>query len=89
VSESAQNTPAPTVTGLLRPDEFLDSTGSLEPVHNAVDIAELAADKGAQTLLLPVSCRRQLNDLSDDLAARLTIVYYLDGRDALLKALMD
>lgn len=63
--------------------------GSLEPLHNALDVAELAAEKGAQILLLPVSCRRQLNDLSDDLAARLTVVYYLDARDALLKALVD
>ena len=61
--------------------------GSLEPLHNAVDIAELAAEKGVQTLLVPVSCRRQVNEMSDDLAARLAVVYYLDARDALLKAL--
>jgi ATP-dependent Lon protease len=63
--------------------------GSLEPLHNAVDIAELAAERGVQTLLVPVSCRRQVNEMSDDLAARLTVVYYLDARDALLKALVD
>ena len=63
--------------------------GSLEPLHNAVDIAELAAERGVQTLLVPVSCRRQVNEMSDDLAARLTFVYYLDARDALLKALVD
>jgi len=63
--------------------------GSLEPIHNAVDVAELAAEKGAQILLLPISCRRQLNDLSDDVAAKLTISYYVDARDALLKALAD
>ncbi len=63
--------------------------GSFEPLHNAVDIAELAAEKGVQTLLVPVSCRRQVNEMSDDLAARLNVVYYLDARDALLKALGD
>lgn len=63
--------------------------GSLEPIHNAIDIAELAAEKGAQMLLAPVSCRKQLNDLSDELAARLTILYYTDARDALLKSLVD
>lgn len=63
--------------------------GSLEPLHNAVDLAELAAEKGVQTLVVPVSCRRQLNEISDDLAARLAIVYYTDARDALLKALAD
>ncbi len=63
--------------------------GSLEPLHDAIDVAELAAEKGAQTLVMPVSCRRQLNEMSDDLAARLAVVYYTDARDALLKALMD
>jgi len=63
--------------------------GSIEPVHNALDLAELAAEKGAQVLLLPVASRRRLNDMSDDLAARLAIIYYIDGRDALLKALAE
>ena len=47
------------------------------------------AEKGVQTLLVPVSCRRQVNEMSDDLAARLTVVYYLDVRDALLKAMVE
>ncbi|NMA55790.1 MAG: protease Lon-related BREX system protein BrxL [Firmicutes bacterium] len=63
--------------------------GSLEPITNAIDIAELAAEKGAATLLAPVSSRRQMNDISDDLAARLTIQYYTDPHDALVKALAD
>lgn len=63
--------------------------GSFEPIHNAVSVAELAVEKGAQTILFPVACRRQLNDLSDDMAARITIVYYTDVRDALLKSLID
>lgn len=63
--------------------------GTLEPIHNAVAIAEMAAEKGAKTILFPVSARRQLGDLTDDTAARVSIVYYLDARDALLKALGD
>jgi ATP-dependent Lon protease len=63
--------------------------GSSEPIYNAIDIAELAAEKGAQMLMLPVSARRQLNDLSDDVAARLAVIYYLDVRDAVNKALAD
>jgi ATP-dependent Lon protease len=39
--------------------------------------------------VLPVSCRRQLFDLSDDMATKLNIEFYQDGRDALLKALVD
>ena len=34
--------------------------GSIEPVLNAANIIELAVEKGAQAVLLPVSCRRQL-----------------------------
>jgi ATP-dependent Lon protease len=58
-------------------------------VHNPVPLAELAAEKGASALLMPVSCRRQLYDLSDDLATKLDIEFYQDARDALLKALVD
>lgn len=63
--------------------------GTIEPIHNAVSLAEIAAEKGAKSLLLPVSCRRQLFDLSDDLATKLDIEFYQDARDALLKALAE
>ena len=63
--------------------------GTIEPIHNAVTLAEAAVEKGAKSLLLPVSCRRQLFDLSDDMATKLDIEFYQDGRDALLKALAD
>ena len=61
--------------------------GSIEPVHNAVALAEQALEKGAKSLLLPVTCRKQLFELSDELATKLDIEFYQDGRDALLKAL--
>ena len=67
----------------------LNLGGGIDPVHNAIDLAELAAEKRAAALLLPISARRQLNDLSDEVAARLTIFYYTDARDALLKALAE
>ena len=67
----------------------LNLGGGIDPVHNAVDLAELAAEKRAAALLMPISARKQLNDLSDDVAARLTILYYTDARDALLKALHE
>jgi ATP-dependent Lon protease len=63
--------------------------GSLEPLSNAIDIAELAAEKGAETLLAPVSSRKQMNNISDNLAAKLTIQYYTGPHDALVKALAD
>ena len=63
--------------------------GTLEPIYNAVETAEIAIEKGATTILMPLSARRQLNDLPDELYARATIVFYLDARDALLKALAE
>lgn len=58
-------------------------------MHNAVNVAELAVGKGAVQLLIPISARKQLNDLSDDMATKLGIIYYADVREALLKALGD
>ncbi len=54
-----------------------------------VSLAEIAVEKGAKSLLLPMSCRRQLFDLSDDMATKLDIEFYQDAKDALLKALVD
>jgi ATP-dependent Lon protease len=67
----------------------LNLGGSIEPVHNPVAIAEIAVEKGATSLLMPVSCRRQLFDLSDDMATKIDIQFYQDARDALLKAIVD
>ncbi|WP_047835778.1 MULTISPECIES: BREX system Lon protease-like protein BrxL [unclassified Cupriavidus] len=63
--------------------------GSIEPVHNAVTIAEIAVEKDATSLLMPVACRRQLVDLSDDMATKIDIQFYSDARDALLKAMAE
>lgn len=43
----------------------------------------------AQTLLLPVACRRQLEDLPDDAWTRLKIEFYKDAADAVLKCLAE
>jgi ATP-dependent Lon protease len=63
--------------------------GSIESVHGAVTIAEIAVEKGATALLIPVTCRRQLLDLSDDMATKVDIQFYSDARDALLKAIQE
>ena len=63
--------------------------GSIEPIHNAVNIAELAVEKGASALLMPVICRRQLYELSDDMATKVDIQFYQDARDGLLKAIVE
>jgi len=67
----------------------LNLGGSVEPVYNATALAELAVEKGASTLLMPVSARRQLFDLSDAMATKVDIQFYSDSPDALLKALTE
>jgi ATP-dependent Lon protease len=67
----------------------LNLGGSIESIPNAVRIAELAVDKQAQTLLMPVSARRQLNDLPDDLWTKVSIEFYKDSTDAVFKALTE
>lgn len=63
--------------------------GSIEPIHNPVSIAEIAVEKGATVLLMPVASRRQLFDLPDDLAIKIDIQFYSEARDALLKAIVE
>ncbi|HDR14878.1 MAG TPA: BREX system Lon protease-like protein BrxL [Desulfobacteraceae bacterium] len=63
--------------------------GSIEAIHNPVSIAEISVEKGATALLIPVACRRQLFDLSDEMATKVDIQFYSDARDALLKAIVD
>ena len=48
---------------------------------------ERAFERGAETILLPVACRRALADLSDDLATRVQVLFYADAQDAMRKAL--
>ncbi|MBF9018799.1 MULTISPECIES: protease Lon-related BREX system protein BrxL [unclassified Oceanispirochaeta] len=63
--------------------------GSIEPLHNPVSIVEIGVEKGATAVLIPVACRRQLIDLSDDMATKVDIQFYSDARDALLKAIVE
>lgn len=63
--------------------------GSIEPIHNPIDVIELAMEKGANAVLVPVSSRRALIDLSDDVATKVQVLFYADAPDALRKALHD
>lgn len=67
----------------------LNLGGSLDLVYNAVNLAELAVEKGATTLLIPLNARKQLNDLSDDMITKINIQYYTDLKDCLIKALLE
>jgi ATP-dependent Lon protease len=63
--------------------------GSIDPLHNAIDVVELAVEKGASVVLIPVSARKQLFDLSDEMATKVNVLFYGDGREALIKAIAD
>jgi ATP-dependent Lon protease len=63
--------------------------GSIEPVHNPIDVVEHALSKGATTVLIPISCRRGLVDLTDDVATKVQVFFYADAADALRKALHE
>jgi len=63
--------------------------GSLEPVPNALHLTEIAIEKGAGSILMPINCRKQLFDLTDDMATKVDIQFYSDACDALVKAIMD
>jgi ATP-dependent Lon protease len=67
----------------------LNLGGSIDPIYNPVDVAELAIEKGARILLMPVSARRQLIDLPDDRATKVDIQFYGDAREALMKGLAE
>jgi len=63
--------------------------GSVDPVPNAVALVELAIDKQAARILMPVNARRQLNELPDEMWTRISIEFYKDTADAVVKALDD
>lgn len=65
----------------------LNLGGSVEILSNPVAIAELAVEKQANTLLMPVSARRALNDLPDEMWTKIKIEFYADPADAVFKAL--
>jgi len=67
----------------------LNLGGSLERLGNPVAIAELAADKQASTLLMPVAARRALIDLPDEIWTKLSIEFYSEPIDAVFKSLME
>ena len=67
----------------------LNLGGSVEMVPNAVALAELAIDKQASTLLMPVATRKQLFDLPDHLATKINVEFYSETTDAVFKVLQD
>jgi predicted ATP-dependent Lon-type protease len=73
------------LTLLYSQDGSLNLGGSIETIYNPVSVVEIAIEKGAAAILMPIGSRQQLNDLPDDLAAIITTHDYLDAKAALVK----
>ena len=43
----------------------------------------------ARAILMPVSCRRALLDVSDEVATKIEMLFYADASDALAKAFQE
>jgi ATP-dependent Lon protease len=67
----------------------LNLGGSIDILPNAIDVVELAVEKGASVILMPVSARKQLFDLSDDMATKVNVLFYGDVREGFIKAIAD
>ena len=67
----------------------LNLGGSVEMLPNACSLVEIAVEKQASVLLMPVAARRQLNDLPDDIWTKINIEFYSDPSDAFFKALAE
>ena len=58
-------------------------------IPNSIAITELALEKQTKVLLMPVSARRGLKDLPDDLWTKISIEFYKDPDDAVFKGLEE
>jgi ATP-dependent Lon protease len=67
----------------------LNLGGSVEMLPNAVALVEIAIEKQATVLLMPVAARRQLNELPDELWTKINIEFYSEPADAFFKALAE
>jgi len=67
----------------------LNLGGSLEMLRNPVALAEIAVDKKAARLLMPVAARKGLAELPDELWTKLGIEFYSDPVDAVWKCLAE
>ena len=48
-----------------------------------------SVEKGAAQILTPISARRQLLDLPDEMATKVNTVFYADPSDAFVKAILE
>jgi DNA-binding MarR family transcriptional regulator len=65
------------------------SGDAIKPVKQPADFVEAAVREGARAVLMPVSCRHALADVSDDVATRIEMLFYANAADALAKAFQE
>jgi DNA-binding MarR family transcriptional regulator len=59
---------------------------ALKPMAQPAEFVETAVREGARAIMMPVSCRRALADVSDEIATKIEILFYANIADALTKA---
>lgn len=62
---------------------------AVKPIQQPTELVETAVREGARAILMPVSCRRALVDVPDEVATKLEMLFYADASDALKKALQE
>jgi ATP-dependent Lon protease len=62
---------------------------AVKPIQQPAELVETAIQEGARAILMPVSCRRALADVSDEIATKIEILFYANVTDALTKALQE
>jgi DNA-binding MarR family transcriptional regulator len=62
---------------------------AVERIEQPARFVESAVREGARAILMPVSCRRLLADVSDEIATQIEMLFYANVFDALAKALQE
>jgi DNA-binding MarR family transcriptional regulator len=62
---------------------------AVKPVQQPTEFVEAAVREGARAILMPVSSRRAMVDVSDEIATKIEILFYANVSDALTKAFQE
>jgi ATP-dependent Lon protease len=62
---------------------------SVKSVSQPTAFVDTAVREGARAILMPVSCRRALLEVSDEIATQIEMLFYANVSDALAKALQE
>jgi MarR family transcriptional regulator, organic hydroperoxide resistance regulator len=62
---------------------------AVKPVPQPAEFVETAVREGARAILMPVSCRRAMADVSDEIATKIEMLFYANVSDALSKAFQE